>query len=288
MLPLRQFCLLPVLRGFFGISAEQNIADPFVSIFPPLSDPFSSLPNTSPSSAQDSATAPPPPPPRPTPPPTHSPPPPRLSSQRPPTSHPNPSAPPRSAQSNTSSERSTPASSLSPATVQLASSTTGIPSPSSPAPDTSPANPSTSTISAAKGSKHTSVLVGVLVSLLIILIITAILIHRWRRRRRRLHSHRVFDAAEADSHVTLRDATSNMDSRDNLLGPNNSDVRPSGQSEKNVTSQSRPQFTQTDPYDTTPNENGYSLSRAPTFVSGDWPATPLPRYTRPLPKIPLT
>ncbi|KAJ6545460.1 hypothetical protein B0H19DRAFT_1380092 [Mycena capillaripes] len=269
-------------------SASNTITDP-----PPF---FSASSASSTSQPTHPLPPPPQPPPPPSPPPrstqstTHPPPAPPPT----PSSHPTPvSSASQSLLSQLASSRSSPVQIVGSIVIGSTTTNAGLPSASSPTSSTSPGNPissSPSTISASTGSKHTWVLVGVLIPVLIILLVAAIIIHRRRRR----HPHRAFDTAEADSQATdvaasetLRDATSDKDSRNELQARNNSDVQ-AAPSEKNSAPEPGLQFIHADPYDNPTPRNRYSLSRAPTFVSGDWPGTPLPRYTRPLPKIPLT
>ncbi|KAJ6545409.1 hypothetical protein B0H19DRAFT_1307962 [Mycena capillaripes] len=288
--------VLPIARAAgtgFGGGANPFHGFPGITLSSPLSTSPSS---SSPVSPSQPTSLPPTLPPSPTP--TRPPPPlpPQSSPHPPPTPTPKLSSLPApvtsaSNQSSGTSELSQPTNRQS-SPIQIVDSiilgstaSAGLPSASSHTTNTSPGN--TISSSPSTGSKHTSVLVGVLIPLLILLLVVAIIIHRRRRRRcrhRRRRPHRVFDAQSTDvaTSETLRDATSNK--RDALQGRNNPDVQVAP-SEKNSAPQSEPSFTQTDPYETTTPRNEYSLSRAPfvsrapTFISGDWPETPLPRYT---------
>ncbi|KAJ7911834.1 hypothetical protein B0H13DRAFT_2479741 [Mycena leptocephala] len=273
---------------------DPPIPDPPILSIPPIST------ESRPSISHPAFPSPPTPPP---PPPTLSSPPPTLSPPPPTPPPPPPSNPPRPTVSgshkslNVGSTTSTPPAANN--TQSLTPTiTTRDPDSSSLVyltPVTTITSPGTSTSSTLRAlsdstrSKHTSVLVGALVPVLIIVLVAAIIIYRCRRR-----PHRVYKGGEREGEAdlqaelaaseTLRDVS--RDERESQGGNSTSQL---------VLSEKNPaQFYRGGSYNVPrPNDiysvsprNGQTLSRAPTFASSDWPGTPLPRYARPLPKIP--
>ncbi|KAJ7895159.1 hypothetical protein B0H14DRAFT_2681469 [Mycena olivaceomarginata] len=134
-----------------------------------------------------------------------------------------------------------------------------------------------STISASKGSKtnHATVLIGVLVPLLCIAVLIAVIIRR-RRRRRHMpmdppdpHPERTPDppAVRALPDVPMKESQG-WDSSQLYAVPFEKSTTPADTSMPNSA------------------QNEHTLSRTQTLASSDWPETPLPRYARPLPKVP--
>ncbi|KAF8199364.1 hypothetical protein K438DRAFT_1966570 [Mycena galopus ATCC 62051] len=131
---------------------------------------------------------------------------------------------------------------------------------------------------ASRGSKHTAVIVEVLIPLLVIAAVISVVVYKRRRGRR--------PTVDTESEPDLR---SNVSAFDPLPDTPREQWNSSEQDEKHFRSSGQ----------RTISHNGArtgggiillsrsgELSRTQTLASSDWPETPLPRYARPLPKLP--
>ncbi|KAF8199363.1 hypothetical protein K438DRAFT_1823469 [Mycena galopus ATCC 62051] len=153
---------------------------------------------------------------------------------------------------------------------------------------TTTAPPRSTLSSAPAGTKHTAVIVGVLVPLVVIGAVIAILVHRRSRRLR--HPFDAESAPDLPPNIPISDPPRDIPrgrESGNSSGTWSESSQPESEKNSSTGNQGAPlghEGARTT-YEIMLSRNG-QLSRTPTFASTERPETPLPRYARPLPKLP--